>query len=297
LIKQSNLLAEESLNQSLNDLFKLLKSIYNDSTDLALHSQSIYAKDDNLGLEGLLYEESIEPEVEELQNSKKLSRKYMNSFTNLRVSVTIIRNLYLIAHLTAADLSIMNDFNDFKDYLSIVNKSFVTLGKGFVFDNTIIHLRDTMLLAPGGNKSLKAIGKMYDQKLTKVELSRDEIANMDKLLKEDRSKFINYALTDSLITLIHGLAMDRFNGLLGSIGVPLTLSSLGAKYVKRFWMENDYDGYQISPIYLLGDASVLQTPLGLSQTKDIGFKLNLYIANYKGGRNESYMYGVDRLTT
>lgn len=49
-------------------------------------------------------------------------------------------------------------------------------------------------------------------------------------------------------------------------------------------------------MYLIGDASVTQTPLGLHATKGIGLKLALYIGNYKGGRNESFMFGVDTTT-
>ena len=42
-------------------------------------------------------------------------------------------NNYFCAHLTNADLSILDDFNEFKGDLSIVNKSFVTLGKPLSF--------------------------------------------------------------------------------------------------------------------------------------------------------------------
>jgi hypothetical protein len=52
-----------------------------------------------------------------------------------------------------------------------------------------------------------------------------------------------------------------------------------------------YKGYQISPKYLIGDTSATQTPKGLYTTSQTGLKLSYYIANYKGGRNESYMYG------
>jgi nitrogen regulatory protein PII-like uncharacterized protein len=35
------------------------------------------------------------------------------------------------------------------------------------------------------------------------------------------------------------------------------------------------------------------TPKGLNILKDVGIKTSLYIANYRGGRNESFMYGYD----
>jgi hypothetical protein len=36
------------------------------------------------------------------------------------------------------------------------------------------------------------------------------------------------------------------------------------------------------------------TPKGLHSLQDVGFVLPYYIANYKGGRNECFMYGVDK---
>jgi len=50
----------------------------------------------------------------------------------------------------------------------------------------------------------------------------------------------------------------------------------------------------MAPDYFIGGASTLQTPLGLSKFGELGFKLSLYIYNKKGGRNESFMYGLDQ---
>jgi hypothetical protein len=47
---------------------------------------------------------------------------------------------------------------------------------------------------------------------------------------------------------------------------------------------------------LIGDASKVQTPKGLQATQSVGLKMSLYIGNYKGGRNESFMYGIDNHT-
>jgi hypothetical protein len=44
----------------------------------------------------------------------------------------------------------------------------------------------------------------------------------------------------------------------------------------------------------LGDVASTVTPKGLNVINEIGFILPYYIANYKGGRNECYMFGVDR---
>jgi hypothetical protein len=220
----------------------------------------------------------------------------MSSFTDDKVSVTKIRNNYLIAHLTNADLSMLNDFESFKDQLDIVNRSFVTLGKPMKIGDFNVIIRDTMLLAPAGKKSLDSIGSLYGQDLNKIALSKEQKSNMDLLLKEDKALFSEYAIKDAIIPLIHSNYMEDFNFKLNEVGIPITLSSLSSKYVKSSWISDNYKGYQITPKYLIGDASTTHTPKGLFATKTVGLKLNYYIANYKGGRNESFMYGVDNET-
>ena len=88
--------------------------------------------------------------------------------------------------------------------------------------------------------------------------------------------------------------MADFNFDLGGLGVPMTLSSIGTKFVYAEWEKVGYRGYQITPELLIGDASKVQTPLGLHHTRGIGLVLPKFIGNYKGGRNESFMYGFDR---
>jgi len=151
----------------------------------------------------------------------------------------------------------MSDFDSLKEELTIVNKSFVTLGKPIVIGNTNVIIRDTMLLAPQGNRSLKSIGALYDFKKVDIakELSEEQKEKftknltkeqkekinldqyikqeyMDLLLKENKEKFEEYAIKDAIIPLIHASYMEDFNFKYHGLGIPLTLSSLGATYVK-----------------------------------------------------------------
>ena len=61
-------------------------------------------------------------------------------------------------------------------------------------------------------------------------------------------------------------------------------------------MSNGFDGYQVSHKYMLCKASKSLTPKGLGILKNIGVKATMYLANYRGGRNESFMYGHDSST-
>jgi hypothetical protein len=225
---------------------------------------------------------------------KTLSRKYMTNLATGKISVTTYKTNYFIGHLTQADLSLLSDFEEIKENLHIVNKSFITLGKPFQFQNSNIQIRDTMLLAPGGSKALASIGRLYGEAFHKIYLSKDEISDMEKFLIVNKTKYQEYAIRDAEITLIHALWTEHFNFSINGIGIPITLSSLGSNYVKYQWKVMKYEGYQIHPKILIGDANAVQTPIGLYHSPEIGLKLSLFISNYKGGRNESFMYGVDK---
>lgn len=310
MINQSNLIGEPYLKGDYEKLTELLNKI----------SKEIHFDFDwkEKGVEILKALESKELPLE--LKFKKMTRSSLRGIgSDDKLSVTKIRNNYFIAHLTNADLSIMNDFDTLKEELDIVNKCFVTLGKPIVIGSTNVIIRDTMLLAPQGCRSLEKIGGLYGEDFKKVDIAKDlkeEVQekftkdltkeqkekvdlnqyikeNMDLLLKIDKELFDSYAIKDAIIPLIHASYMEDFNFKYQGLGIPLTLSSLGATYVKYKWKLMGYKGYQISNKYLLGDSSATQTPKGLLTTSQTGLKLSYYIANYKGGRNEDFMYGVD----
>jgi hypothetical protein len=62
--------------------------------------------------------------------SKRASRFAVYLDPVIRVSFTTERNFYLTCHYTPADLSMLTDFDVFKERLAIVQKCFVTRGKG-----------------------------------------------------------------------------------------------------------------------------------------------------------------------
>jgi hypothetical protein len=56
---------------------------------------------------------------------------------------------------------------------------------------------------------------------------------MDILLKDNPVLFKQYAMQDSLITLVHGLFMNDFAFNLGNQNLPNTLGSLAVTYLKN----------------------------------------------------------------
>jgi hypothetical protein len=165
-----------------------------------------------------------------------LNFNFNNSSTSAssKISLTIVKNIFVLGHYNAADLSMLSDFHELKKQLSVVNKSFVSLGKPLRFKESFVYIRDTILLAPGGKNKLRDLSKLYsDVGVEKREISNKDLNNMKDFLKRDPEKFKDYALNDAIITLKHALAMEEFNMKLFQIGIPLTLSSIGRKYVLK----------------------------------------------------------------
>lgn len=204
-----------SLQNGKDSLMEKLYYFYNNYTlieDIALKSdnqRSIIKYTDKLNITKV---EKLIPRLnaggkKETRVEKSLARFYLKDLfqTGQQVCVTINHQYFLISHLTQADLSMLSDFSEFKNELSIVNGSFVTMRDPIRLDAKNIHVRDTMLLAPGGNKSLAQIGKLYGEAYEKINVTQDNLNNMQKFIKEDTDMFVRYAIRDALISLKHAL--------------------------------------------------------------------------------------------
>ena len=218
MVKQSNRIGFPYLNTWYKQLIDLLQKV---SNSIEIQGNELLNREDS--------DIKIENESGEVIEIKKMSRSNMMSFTKDKVSVTRIITNVFIAHLTNADLSMMNDFEMLKHKLDIVNKSFVTLGKPLVICDTNIVIRDTMLLTPAGDKKLESIGDLYS--LKKIKLSKTQKEHMDVLLVENKDLFQEYAVKDALIVLKHANYMNDFNFKFKELGIPVTLSNLGKKFV------------------------------------------------------------------
>ena len=233
----------------------------------------------------------------DFSKSKPRSRTTISFSIDDKVSLNLIKNQYICSHYNASDISILTDFSDYKKSVNIVAKSFVTLGKPLLVEGVNVYIRDTILLTPQKAKSLNNLGKLYDQELgfKKGIIPVKYITKMDEYLKIDPKSFEEYALNDAKIVLKHATVMEEFNFSLKQLGVPITLSSIGKRFVLKKWDDGFKQNlpYQISGDLLLGNSDEVQTPKGLFATGQVGLHMSYFIGNYKGGRNESFMYGVD----
>jgi len=68
------------------------------------------------------------------QELESLAQKNQSLFSNQnRVSVSYELNNIIIGYYTSADLSLLSNFDEFKDELDVVNNSMITLGKDFKY--------------------------------------------------------------------------------------------------------------------------------------------------------------------
>jgi len=52
------------------------------------------------------------------------------------ISINYILNNVLIGYHTSTDLSLLQNFENFKSKLDLVNKNLITLGKGFIYEQS-----------------------------------------------------------------------------------------------------------------------------------------------------------------
>lgn len=250
LVKTSQKLVNPDLESSLKTLVTQLKKIFEGESENENENSINFLPESNLtNLPNILdlprdvetdtkitenQENQENQDSPDLQSESYLGKRRtrMSSFTTSPVSVSINKQLFLLIHNAAADLSILSDFEKYKEGLDLVNKCFVTLGTPLKVCGLDVKIRDTQLLAPGGSRSLLAVSKLYEG-IPKLKLSKSDITDMEGLWNRDPKLFTEYAMQDALITLVHGCRMASFNLELGGFGVPVTLSSLAGRYLKN----------------------------------------------------------------
>ena len=211
---------------------------------------------------------------------------------------TLKQECFLTAHFTAADVSLFNDFEEIKDKFTVLNKSFLTLDKLISYKKWKVYLRDSALLSPSG-MSLKSIGDLYsDLPLSKINLSKKDIENMDVFFDRDKESFKTYAMQDSRIVLWHVLQVQNsLYQLTGRYTIPVTLSSLASSFLtKRLVKETSHHYHPKTKNGLISVRNLarLNTPMGIELSGDLHEYIDYFLGSYHGGRNESFVYGIVR---
>lgn len=216
------------------------------------------------------------------------------------------KRIYLVGHFTIADIPAFADFKTLKTQFDALRRTFVTVSDGQKLKlhdkdrhshKITVTLRDTMLLAPGGCQKLKDLGEMVGK--PKLELTSDEIKNMDRLLIENRSRFEEYALRDAEICADYALEMVRLNREInGEAALPVTLSSIGLDFLLNKWKADGIDKLRVMGTEMIDSEEwssklkryikkLLEVPIVERHRHE-----NFVNECYHGGRNEQYIFGA-----
>jgi hypothetical protein len=134
--------SEYSLTELLQDSRESTVDLHHPDFELVLR-EVLYKQ-------GLIYSvDSIKAWYDKLINQPRICKK-LQFEDGTRVSLSFIKFYYVSALYNSADLPMLSDFCDFKQSLSIVNKSFVTIRKPLRIYGSSVYIRDTFLLTPSG---------------------------------------------------------------------------------------------------------------------------------------------------
>jgi hypothetical protein len=146
------------------------------------------------------------------------------------LKINLNKKIFLYSHYNAADLSMLENWKKIKlNNIDILKKSFTSLVKPIKLLGESIFIKDTLLLASAVAGTLKQVGLAHG--LKKLDLEEKYKSNMEILFNKDIELFKEYAMRDSLITIIHALFINDFAFRLGSNTNPSTLGSLANKYI------------------------------------------------------------------
>jgi hypothetical protein len=217
-------------------------------------------------------------------------------------------SIFLICHYSRADLPAFDEFFSQSNKAKLMNlrRTFVTEKNGAPIRFPIyfngkkaslrLAIRDTFLLAPSTAKSLERIGEI----IGKSKNAPTEYLNkMDVLRRQNLERFKEYAQSDADITLEFAEKISELSTQFGADAyLPLTLTSLGKKFLKHLWETKGFDqlailGKEVTYVRTVDKKRkrVIPRPKIISNPFRHLFG-NLAIECYHGGRNEQYFFGV-----
>lgn len=205
-------------------------------------------------------------------------------------------SITLVGHFNFVDLSAFSDFR------ALLKKSQVQTHQRCVFTTRPlvekvyinrnltqlnISLRDSMLLGPG-KSSLKKLGDALD--IPKLEATEEEISNTKSWKEEDEKRFVEYALTDSII------AAEWMENVFKKEGyIPYTTGSLVAD--KTYKAIKEKNGWSTKEYYenWLGKVEVRDGKRRSYEENDALLSVsNFAIKAMLGGLNTSYSSGIHK---
>ncbi|NBR84118.1 MAG: hypothetical protein EBT61_01225 [Verrucomicrobia bacterium] len=219
--------------------------------------------------------------------------------------------LTLVGHWTLSDLAMLADFPKLQLQFSSIRNTYVTLQhplKVPVHDSSkhrhviAVTLRDTLLLTPGGSKSLDSLGALLGE--PRVELSDGQIERMAEPLERDPELFDRYARQDPTICVAHALQLLQLNeGLTGRAEVPVTLSGLGEAFLLGLWESKGVSRQQVLGIEELVERAWNPAKGRLLPRKSVRPEASRHLFEtlatecFHGGLNVQFLFGAGPMGT
>lgn len=221
------------------------------------------------------------------------------------------KELVVAAHFSAAEFTMWADRQQLARDLLVVHGTFVTGKRPLKLKvrdaakhvrKTKVHLVDTTLLAPAGQKRLEDVGKVFG--LEKIDLPDGYIEKMSKLREDNPVLFDRYAIRDAEIAARYAAKLFDFaseNGLLQQGKMPPTIGGYAVGGVlnhlaRQGIAPEDFIGYTTK--YVQGKRDRVPTYPTSALMFDFAapFSRNgSTLHGYMGGRNEAFVFGAHNI--
>lgn len=147
----------------------------------------------------------------DVKNDERLSLDEIIS-KSLEICTVSKRERYdviVIAHNFIAEFCMLKDREKLLPYLTAIRKTLISKSN-FLIGKFNIRIYDTILIAPNGYYSLKKLSTILGElNMLKIDIKQYDLENMDNLKSSNFSKFKEYGMQDSRVTLALWLVLQK----------------------------------------------------------------------------------------
>lgn len=228
----------------------------------------------------------------------------------------IPKTIVLVAHYNRADLPAFDDRKQLWWQLQNVRNSLISAGHpvkvrvAFSDDDgdhidLSVYVRDTMLLAPAGQKSLAGLGKLIGREKMRLSDNDEEELLLKKSMKNlralDWETFKEYAILDAEISAKYFQRLTQmYQAETGDTFIPSALSNIGVKLLVKEWDERSPP---VAVHKMVGKDKVEELVWDeISQqfkrikhtpyVEELSWFVDFVTETYHGGRNEQFWFGA-----
>src|SRR5712664_3836316 len=234
--------------------------------------------------------------------------------------VSIPRSIVLVGHFNKADLPAFDDREQVFQKLMAIRNSLVTFAYPIKirvkfsedeedFEEVRVHVRDSILMAPAGKRSLEEVGKLIG--MHKIKLNDDPAIELElkRNIKTVRDNcwdlFRDYALLDAEISARYFERLTEiYRAITNSKSIPTALSNIGVKLLLNEWQSSSIP---INRLQVIGKESIKEEVWNDDIGSFITYKEEPYVADvyhnvgfatecYHGGRSEQMWFGPSEIT-